>query len=582
MAGRRNKASDRARAAPQRPPAHAQTQTRTRTRTQTRAGAIGGRNVGLLLAFCLVAFVLYAPALDGPFVSDDAHYVVHNPYVSDLTPGRALELFDPRGEAVRLVENYAPVHVLLHALQWKLFGPDVRGHHVVNVMLHVVVSLLLVVGLRRAGLAAPLAAFGGAFFLVHPANVEAVAWISQLKTTASLALAIGALLLRPRRPGLALLVFTLGLLAKPMAALALPVAVVQVAVARRRDEDGAERPRLVREAGWLGGWIVVFAAFAVAELAAFLWASAPLQAEAGDWGGRAQMAASLVARYAWMALTGLGVSFFHSPARPATWLDPLVLAGLAITALVAARAVFAFRARRTEAAWWVWAGAAFVPVSQFLAFRHPLADHYLYPILPGLIGGLLLALSESRAAGVWLAAKRARISAAVLAVAVLVALGVHAYERARLWSSPALLLADSAANYPDGIQAHLQRVRRAANAGQPEQIATELRGALALGFDRFEQILADPATSAYGAHPDVQAVLRDMAARWVERYAGHDDLSQAEWLSLGFAHQVRDERDAARRAFERALARGGPLDDNVRTALRELGDGPGSPGEPGP
>lgn len=549
---------------------------------RTRAGAIGGRDVGLLLAFCLVAFVLYAPALDGPFVSDDAHYIVHNPYVYDLTPRRALELFDPGGEAVRLVENYAPVHVLLHALQWELFGPDVRGHHVVNVALHLVVSLLLVVLLRRAGLSAPLAAFGGAFFLVHPANVEAVAWISQLKTTASLALAMGALLLRPQRPGLALLVFTLGLLAKPMAALALPVAVVQVVVAWRSDGGGAERSRLVREGAWLGGWVVVFAAFAVAELTAFLWATAPLQAEAGDGEARALMAASLVARYGWMALTGLGVSFFHSPARPTTWLDPLVLAGLAITALVAARAVFTFRERRAEAAWWVWAGVAFVPVSQLLAFRHPVADHYLYPILPGLLGGLLLAVSESRLARIGFAGQRARIAGAALAVAALVPLGVHAYERARLWTSPALLLADSAANYPDGIQAHLQRARRAALAGQPEQIATELRGALAGGFDRFEQILGDPATRAHAAHPEVQRVLRDMAARWVKRYSGHDDLSQAEWLSLGFAHQVREERIAARRAFERALARGGPLDDNVRTALRELGGRPGSPDELGP
>jgi len=79
-----------------------------------------------------------------------------------------------------------------------------------------------------------------------------------------------------------------------------------------------------------------------------------------------------------------------------------------------------------------------------------------------------------------------------------------------------------------------------------------------------------------------ERVLRDMAARWVKRYSGHDDLSQAEWLSLGFAHQVREERIAARRAFERALARGGPLDDNVRTALRELGGRPGSPDELGP
>lgn len=534
----------------------------------------------MLLAFSVVAFVVYAPALSGPFVSDDAHYIVNNPYVYDLTPTRALELFDPRGEAVRLVENYAPVHVLLHALQWELFGEDVRGHHIVNVILHILVSVLLVALLRREGLLPPLAVFGGAFFLVHPANVEAVAWISQLKTTASLALAIGALLLRPRWPGLAILAFALGLLAKPMAAVALPVAVVQVAMEWRRTGGGP--PGLRRETAWLGGWIVVFAAFAAAELAAFLWATAPTQADAGSWDARARMAASLVARYAWMAGTGLNVSFFHSPPRPASWLAPLCLAGLAIVGLVVARFLFAFRQRRAEAAWWVWAGAAFLPVSQFLAFRYPLADHYLYPILPGLIGGALLAASGSRAAADWLAPKRARIAASAVAVAALVALGMHAYERARLWSSPALLLADSAANYPDGIQASLQRARRAAHAGRPDQVAAELRGALERGFDRFEQVLADPATAAYGTHPDVQRVLRDMAGRWVERYADREGLSQAELLSLGFAHQIRGERGEARRSFERALERGGPIDENVRSALRELGDGPGPAREPGP
>ncbi len=543
------------------------------------------RGFGLLLIFGLVALAIYAPSLDGPFVSDDLHYVPNNPYVRELTPARALELLHPRGEPVRLVENYAPLHLLLHGLEWKLFGERVRGYHLVNVGLHAAVSVLLVMLLGRAGVPPLAATLGGAFFLVHPANVEAVAWISQLKTTSSLVLALGALLLRPGRPLLAALCFGLALLAKPVAALALPVAVVQLVAARRRDAIEAQPFR--QQVVWLGVWLALFAAFAVAELQAFLWATAPTQAEAPDWAGRARMAASLVARYAWMATTSWNVSVFHSPPYPASWLDPWCLAGLAITGGVAARIGFSLRRGSEEAAWWTWAGVAFLPVAQFLPFRYPLADHYLYPILPGLIGGVLLGapalVAKLREATLRLplrASPRLPLRVApVVVVAVLTllaAFAAHAYERARLWSSPSLLIADAATNYPDSIQAHLLRARRAARAGRPAEVAAQLRGALDRGFDRFEQVLADPTLAPLASEPPVRRVLRDMAGRWVERYQGQEGLSQAELYSLGVAHQLREEPREAREAFEQALERGGPIDDNVRAALRSLGPATGS------
>ena len=91
---------------------------------------------------------------------------------------------------------------------------------------------------------------------MHPANVEAVAWISQLKSSASLVLALAALLAYPRRPGLASVCFALALLAKGHAVFALPVAALFEWL-----RTGRVRWR------WIALWAAIFAAFAVVEIA---------------------------------------------------------------------------------------------------------------------------------------------------------------------------------------------------------------------------------------------------------------------------------------------------------------------------
>ena len=91
----------------------------------------------LFVAFLLGALVIYSPALDGSFISDDEHYVLRNVYVHDLTAENLIAILDPTSVLAVVVENYAPVHVLLHALEWEVFGPAVRGYHVVNVIVHV-------------------------------------------------------------------------------------------------------------------------------------------------------------------------------------------------------------------------------------------------------------------------------------------------------------------------------------------------------------------------------------------------------------------------------------------------------------
>ena len=542
------------------------TSARSRPGRSTRTGprrAPGSARVAALLAACFAtALLVYRPALDGPLVSDDAHYL-GNPYVRELSWERLPALLDPAGEPARLIENYAPVHLLLHALEWKLFGERLRPFHVVNVALHAMVSVLLIALLLRSGVPSGPALFGGGFFLLHPANVEAVAWISQLKTLSSTLLALAALWLLPRRPTLATLAFALSLLAKATAAFTLPVAAVFAWVRWRSGSDPGRRP-----AAWLCAWTVIFLAFAVVEFTAFeraTWQVAPVDAD--PW-VRLRSAFELVARYLAMAATSYGVSAFQEPEPAVSLLGPWWLDGLAAVAALGVRALLALRGGREEAAWWVWAAVSFLPVAQIFPFPFPLADRYLYQMLPGLLGGTLLALLPLHARLPTRSPALERLLL-VAGVAVLLAFAARSHERAALWSNPALLAADAAIHYPNGRHAHLLRAHAAARRGEFSSAVDSLRGAYARGFDRFEQLLAAPDFVSLRRDPRFRALLRDMAGRWIERIGPLERPSQSELYSLAIAHRLRGEEGRARSLLERALVAGGPLDGTIRAELAE-------------
>lgn len=514
------------------------------------------------LAFALLALAVYAPALVGPFVSDDLHYVATNPYVHELSAHNLLEILHPAGTATVFVVNYTPVHLLLHALEWQVFGDDPFGFHVVNVVLHAAGALLLVLVFARAGLPAGLALFGGGAFLLHPANVEAVAWVSQLKTPASFVLAMAALLAHPRRPALGTLLFALALLAKPTAAAVLPAAAFL---------DWAREGRV--RVGWLALWAVLLGGYSVAEF----WthqrtgAAEPLHP---DPLVRLRTSLAIAARYAWMSMSSLGVSTFHEPSPVLSWRDPWWLAGAALSLVVAARGAFCAVRRQAEAAFWAMAGASFLPVSQLFPFLHPMADRYLYYILPGLLGGTLLAgLEVGRRHGAALSAplRRGLARAAPLAaLGLLVGFAAHAHERARVWSSPARIAADAAQHYPNGRSARLLAARRAAQAGDLDGAIRALREAWELGFNRFEQLQGDPTLAPLRGDPRFQALIHEIAGWWVDRFASQPDPTQLELRVLATAHLARGERAEALAALERALARGGPIDDRIRSEIAQV------------
>ena len=517
----------------------------------------------LALAYLGALLALYARALQGPFVSDDLHYVATNPYVHGLSWTNAKAILSPWGPATVAVVNYSPVQLLLHASVWQLAGAELFWHHAISLVFHAAASALLVPLLLRSGVPLAGAVLGSLLFLLHPANVEAVAWISQLKSTVGLALGFGAVLAHPRRPWLALALFALALLTKANAAAVLPLA-FWLAWSR----DGALRPR------WLAAWLLVFACFALVEFSAHQRSGAAEEELHQTPFVLNRTMAALAARYLVMAATSLGLSTFHEPEPAYSLFDPWWLASLPLLALLGWRTWHVARARRPEAGWWLFALISFGPVSQIFPFLYPLADRYLYYMLPGLIGGALCAFGDL---ALRVPAPRRALAgraAFALGLALCALFAVRTVERAALWRSPVLLLADAARHYPEGVSANLGRARSAAQRGDADATATALRAALARGFNRFEQLTGDPSFDAVRGSQAFQAVLREMAAVWIEAGRGWDSPTQGELRRLASAHALRGERDETVALLRRALAQGGPHDAAIRDDLAALGASP--------
>jgi len=510
--------------------------------------------------YAALALVVFRRALGGGFVSDDLGYLA-NPWVRHLDAAAALAILDPGGAPAAYTANYAPLHLLAHALAFRVFGEAVVAHHLLNVLLHAACAALVAALFVRAGIAFAGAAVLGAVFLVHPAGVEAVAWISQLKSVLALGLACAALWAEPRRPALAAGLFTAALLAKFQAAFALPVAALSLWLERPVRAD------LGRRAAWLLVWAVVLAAIAVPELAAFERLGHAAASAPEGLAARGRFGLALLGRYAAMAAASWGVSAFQQPVPPATWRDGWVLAGLAVCLAGAGRTIVALARRDAEAVFWVWAAAALAPVSQLLPFQYPMADRYLYFALPGLLGALGMAARAPLARA--LADPLQRLALAVPALALVALFAVRSEARAAIWRSDLALARDAAAHHPEGISAQRLRARAAASRGDVDGVVAALRAARAQGFDAFHDLERDPHFAPWRADPRFRAVVAEVAGAWIQSVSRRAAPTPPELLMLGEAHRARGEWDAAFARLGEAAADPGPIGAQARAALAE-------------
>jgi len=180
------------------------------------------RNLAICLLLAVVTLALYSPAFGHPFIFnyDDDIYVNNNAHVKAGLTWETVRWALTSTES----SNWHPVTWLSHALDCVLYGLNPHGHHVTNVLLHVLNVVLLFLLLVRATGAAGRSFLVAALFAVHPFNVESVAWIAERKNVLStffFLLTLGAYgwyALKPsiKRYAAVAALFVLALASKPM------------------------------------------------------------------------------------------------------------------------------------------------------------------------------------------------------------------------------------------------------------------------------------------------------------------------------------------------------------------------------
>jgi len=178
----------------------------------------------ICLSLAILTIIAFSPLKDSGFiVYDDEQYITKNVYVqSGLNTESISQAFS--SDLAKFSGHWHPLTWLSLMLDHSLFGLNPTGYHLVNLLFHVLNTVLLFLVLRRMTKATWPGAFVAALFAIHPLHVESVAWVVERKDVLSTffwMLTLGAYSYyveqkTVQRYAFVVLFFILGLMSKPM------------------------------------------------------------------------------------------------------------------------------------------------------------------------------------------------------------------------------------------------------------------------------------------------------------------------------------------------------------------------------
>lgn len=411
-------------------------------------------------AVVLAAFLAHGLSLDNDFVWDDVSTVLLNEHIQD--PAMLGQLFQEDLHAFGRGQGnfYRPLQAVSYMLDYAIARPAPGAEvsptvfHLHNILCHTGGALLLLLLLRRLGASRFVASSVALLFAAHPLAVSAVAYISGradpmaafwMFAGLNAALVEGTIRRRIIGTALTVLCFVLALLSKE-SALIFPVLLVIVVLA-------AERPAAQAPLNfWQSGRIApVFAAVAVAACYGLL--RATLLNFGSDTTPRGLTLGERAAEFFQALALYMQIIFAPHGLHMERTLKgaPLWLAGLGVLVLVALAVGIAFALRtrqRRIAAGLIWFTAAWLPISGIVPLNAPMAEHWMYVPMAGLLWAaaeLLFTVLRPPKARPW--------AVAIIYGGAVVFIGISARQTG-VWSDNVTLFRQTLAHNPDSTRVH--------------------------------------------------------------------------------------------------------------------------------
>ena len=424
-------------------------------------------------AIAAATVATYWPSFNADFVLlDDAAYITHNDMVKK---GLTAETFQWAWSA-NLAGNWQPLTLLSHMLDVSVFGLNARGHHAVNVALHVINALLVLILLQRLTASTWPSAIVALLFAVHPVRVESVAWVAERKDVLSTFFALLAMMAYSKyaqRPGhnwylLATIALLLSLLCKAMF-VTLPFLLLLLDV----------WPMRRWRTGWLGHWgagqgdddegepafkpatplqlivekIPLLAICIGLSVVAWIMQRRTGATQVLDLTFAERIGNAVVSYARYLGKTFWPVDLVYLYPHPRQWPLVTVLGSAALVVIISVGCAAAFRRRPYLLIGWLWFIGTLVPVIGVVQIGHQsIADRYLY--FPQL--GILIAIVWT----VWTMARSidqrtvsvvARAWGLALSGAIALTLAVVAHGQVRIWRNTETLYRHAVEVYPDHV-----------------------------------------------------------------------------------------------------------------------------------
>ena len=523
----------------------------------------------------VVAFAVYGRVSGHLFLTewDDPDYLVGNPLAHGLSWEHVSGAFSRF-----FVGNYAPLHIVSYMLDYSLWGLRPAGYLLENVFIHGLNGFLLYLLVQRLSGRQVAAALAALLFVVHPVQVEAVAWVSQRKSVLSLLFFLLSLLLytaychgergatRRRTYWFSVAAFAAALLSKSTAVV-LPVALLL--------HDACYGDRPLRRA------LTDKVPYALAAVGAALLALVSQSAEYGGGGRTSYHGGSPLATfftmlpvlvsYLRMIAWPSGLSAAYAPAIKTAPDLVVLLAGLLLL-LLAGAGLLLFRRERKLFFWLALAPLGILPVVQIVPLITLMNDRYLYFPMVGLAPFVTLGCSRLLER-YWPGLRLVGIGGGALMIIVL---GAVASQRVAVWHDATTLWRDAVPKAPGSFMANYVLANIEVKAGRLSEARPLLETLRSMDPDNpkvaevwghyyYQSGDLEKAAAAYGA-----AIAKNPRRKIAQLYLGNIYLSQGKLVPAMERFRAAEQLDPLSPDIAYSIACAEALQGHAEASLAAL------------